>query len=94
MIETSASAWKVTEPGIYQVRRPLGRMGAPYGQYLLDDVVRGRVHAKLYVFLNAWRLSPPSGRRCAATRAGRAASGATRPAGMTETGPRRKPCRN
>jgi hypothetical protein len=32
-------------------------MGAPYGQYLLDDVVRGRVQAKLYVFLNAWQLS-------------------------------------
>ena len=57
MIETSAGAWKVTEPGIYQVRRPLGRMGAPYGQYLLDDVVRGRVQAKLNVFLNAWHLS-------------------------------------
>ncbi len=57
MTETSCSAWKVTEPGIYQVRRPLARMGAPYGQYLLDDVVRGRVHAKLYVFLNAWQLS-------------------------------------
>jgi hypothetical protein len=57
MLETSASAWKVTEPGIYQMRRPLARMGAPYGQYLLDDVVSGRVHAKLYVFLNAWQLS-------------------------------------
>jgi hypothetical protein len=57
MLETSASAWTVTEQGIYQVRRPLGRMGAPYGQYLLDDVVRGRVHSKLYVFLNAWQLS-------------------------------------
>jgi hypothetical protein len=57
MIETSAGAWPVTEQGIYQVRRPLGRMGAPYGQYLLDDVVRGRVHAKLNVFLNAWQLS-------------------------------------
>jgi hypothetical protein len=57
MLETSASAWTVTEPGIYQVRRPLGRMGTPYGQYLLDDVVRGRVRARLYVFLNAWQLS-------------------------------------
>lgn len=57
MLATSASAWTVTEPGIYQVRRPLGRLGAPYGQYLLDDVLRGRVAAKLYVFLNAWRLS-------------------------------------
>jgi len=57
MLETSASAWTVTEPGIYQVRRSLGRTGAPYGQYLLDDVVRGRVQAKLFVFLNAWQLS-------------------------------------
>lgn len=57
MLETSASAALVTDPGIYQARRPLGRMGAPYGQYLLDDVTRGRVHAKLYVFLNAWQLS-------------------------------------
>ena len=57
MLETSASAWTVTDPGIYQVRRPLARMGAPYGQYLLDDVIRGRVHSKLYVFLNAWQLS-------------------------------------
>ena len=46
MLETSASAWTVTEPGIYQVRRPLARMGAPYGQYLLDDVVRGRVRCE------------------------------------------------
>jgi len=57
MTETSCSAWQVTEPGIYQARRPLGRMGAPYGQYLLDDVARGRVPAKLYVFLNAWQLA-------------------------------------
>jgi len=57
MLETSASAWTLTEPGIYQVRRPLGRLGAPYGQYLLDDVLSGRVRSKLYVFLNAWQLS-------------------------------------
>jgi beta-galactosidase len=57
MLETAATGWMLTEPGIYQVRRPLGRMGAPYGQYLLDDAVRGRVRAKLYVFLNAWQLS-------------------------------------
>jgi hypothetical protein len=33
-------------------------MGTPYGQYLLDDVAAGRVHADLYVFLTAWSLSP------------------------------------
>lgn len=57
MLLTSATAWKVTEPGIYQARRALGRMGAPYGQYLLEDVVARRVPAKLCVFLNAWQLS-------------------------------------
>jgi beta-galactosidase len=57
MLLTSASAWTVTEPGIYQARRPLARMGAPYGQYLLDDVLRNRVHARLWVFLDAWRIS-------------------------------------
>jgi hypothetical protein len=57
MLETSGSAWAVTDPGIYQARRPLARLGAPYGQYLLDDVLRGRVRSKLYVFLNAWQLS-------------------------------------
>ncbi len=57
MLLTSASASTVTDPGIYQVRRPLARIGAPYGQYMLDDVVRGRVHSRLYIFLNAWQLS-------------------------------------
>jgi len=47
----------VTRPCVYEARRSLARMGAPYGQYLLDDVTGGRVDAKLYVFLNAWHLS-------------------------------------
>ncbi|MHB1461850.1 MAG: beta-galactosidase [Armatimonadota bacterium] len=46
----------VTLPLLYESRGVLGRMGAPYGQYLLDDVIKGRVHAKLYIFANAWRL--------------------------------------
>jgi hypothetical protein len=32
-------------------------MGAPYGQYLLEDVLTGKVPAKMLVFLAAWRLS-------------------------------------
>jgi len=48
----------VTRPGVYEVRKPLGRMGTPYGQYLQDDVIAGRVKAKLNVFLTAWSLSP------------------------------------
>ncbi len=43
---------------IYEARAALGRCGAPYGQYLLDDVLAGRVPAKLQVFLSAWALSP------------------------------------
>ena len=53
----------VTRPGVYEVRRPLGRMGAPYGQYLLSDVTAGRVDAKMFVFLNAWCLSPDQRRQ-------------------------------
>jgi hypothetical protein len=43
---------------IYHARAALGRSGAPYGQYLLDDVLVGSVSAKLQVFLSAWALSP------------------------------------
>ena len=43
---------------IYDARAALGRCGAPYGQYLLDDVLVGRVPAKLQVFLSAWALTP------------------------------------
>lgn len=57
MMDTSASAWNVTDPGIYKARRDLARTGAPFGQYLLDDVTAGKVKAKLYVLLNAWRLT-------------------------------------
>ncbi|MHB1035115.1 MAG: beta-galactosidase [Pirellulales bacterium] len=58
MLRVAAGGTSVTLPGVYEVRRPLGRMGAPYGQYLQDDVIAGRVRAKMYVFLNAWCLSP------------------------------------
>jgi hypothetical protein len=47
----------VTSRCVSEARAALGRIGAPYGQYLLDDVAAGKVHAKLYVFLNAWALS-------------------------------------
>lgn len=57
MLRVAAGGTLVTRPGIYEVREPLGRMGAPYGQYLLDDVLAGRVKAKLHVFLNAWSLT-------------------------------------
>ena len=58
MMRVAAGGDAVTRPGVYEVRRAAARMGTPYGQYLLDDVIAGRVSAKLYVFLNAWCLSP------------------------------------
>jgi hypothetical protein len=61
----------VTVPGVYEARAPLGRMGAPYGQYLQDDVLAGRVPAKMYVMLSAWCLSPEQRRQLRdATRGG------------------------
>ncbi|HUT88467.1 MAG TPA: beta-galactosidase [Thermoguttaceae bacterium] len=57
MIRVAAGGDVLTRPGVYEVRRPLGRMGAPYGQYLLDDVAAGRARAKMVVFLTAWCLT-------------------------------------
>ena len=48
----------VTSRSVSHARQALGRMGCPFGQYLLDDVTAGKVPAKLYVFLAAWHLSP------------------------------------
>lgn len=58
MLRVSANAHHLTWPGVYESRRALGRCGAPFGQYLLDDVLAGRVQAKLYVFLNPWDVTP------------------------------------
>lgn len=57
MVRVAAGGTTVTRPGVYMVRNPLGRMGAPYGQYLLDDVAAGKVPAKMYVMLTSWCLS-------------------------------------
>ena len=59
MLRLAAGSTVVTRPGIYEVRRSLAAWAPPYGQYLLDDVLAGRVHARLFVMLNAWRLSEP-----------------------------------
>lgn len=58
MLRVGQGGQTVTGPNIYQARQALGRLGAPYGQYLLDDVAAGRVQAKLYVMLTPWDLSP------------------------------------
>ncbi len=48
--------WKTPVRG-YDLARVLPVSVRPTGQYLLDDVIAGKVQAKLYVFLNAWSLS-------------------------------------
>jgi beta-galactosidase len=69
MIRVAASGDVLTRPGVYEVRRPLGRLGAPYGQYLQDDVAAGRVRARMVVFLTAWSLTADQRERLlAATR--------------------------
>ena len=50
------------------MRADFGRMGAPYGQYLLADVLAGKVPVKLQVFLSAWALSSDQRRDLAASR--------------------------
>ncbi len=57
MLRVAAGGDALTRPAVYEVRRPLGRLGAPYGQYLLGDVIAERVRAKMFVFLNAWCLT-------------------------------------
>ena len=58
MIRVAAGGHAATGPCVYEARRALGRMGTPYGQYLLDNVLAKRVHADIYAFLTAWSLSP------------------------------------
>ena len=44
---------------LYNSRSDLLRIGAPIGFYLLDDLIAGKVpRAKMYVFLNAFYISP------------------------------------
>ncbi len=56
MLMLSDGSDKVAGPLVAEVRRELSRVGAPYGQYLLEDVVNGKVKAKMYVFCAAFRL--------------------------------------
>lgn len=72
MLRVAGGGVVVTRPGIYEARRPLARMGAPYGQYLLDDVLDGEVDAEVLVFLNAWCLSPDQREKLLAVTRGKA----------------------
>jgi hypothetical protein len=58
MCHLAGGASAMARPLIYEARAALGRSGAPYGQYLLDDVIAGKVPAKLQIFLSAWALTP------------------------------------
>jgi len=47
----------LARPVLYDARAALARSGAPYGQYLLEDVAAGEVPAGLQFFLAAWALT-------------------------------------
>jgi hypothetical protein len=57
MCQVATGGQLVTRPLVYECRAPAARMGARFGQYLLDDILAGRVDANLYVMLNAWVLT-------------------------------------
>ncbi|MDR0869918.1 MAG: hypothetical protein LBN39_03915 [Planctomycetaceae bacterium] len=57
MLAVAAGGQTVSIPAVYKIRESLARMGTPYGQYLLDDFLNGKVKTKLNVFANAWLLS-------------------------------------
>ncbi|MEK6795561.1 MAG: beta-galactosidase [Spirochaetota bacterium] len=57
MMHLAAGADIVGRPGVYESRAAIGRIGVPYGQYLMDDVIAGRVPAKLYVLMTPWVLT-------------------------------------
>lgn len=56
-IAANNAAASTTRPLAYTGRSNFNLMGAPYGQYLIDDVIAGKVKAKMYVFLNAIDLT-------------------------------------
>ncbi|NMA47919.1 MAG: hypothetical protein GX945_15290 [Lentisphaerae bacterium] len=47
----------ITQPLLAQSRHAFARMGAPYGQYFLDDVLAGRVAGRLLVLQNPWVMN-------------------------------------
>jgi hypothetical protein len=47
--------------GLVHDRSVFGRIGAPYGQYLMDDVYQRNVSARMKVFLSAWRQEVKDG---------------------------------
>ncbi len=62
---------RATKPLIYDGRASLSRSGVPFGQYLLDDVIDKKVQAEMFVFLNAWALTPEQRKKLLASTAGK-----------------------
>jgi len=52
---------------VYESRTNLSRVGAPSGQWLLDDAVGGKAPARLHVVLNAFRLTAAQRKRLASS---------------------------
>lgn len=70
------SLGRVSQPFVSAPRAAYGRAGAPYGQYLLSDVLKKPLDAKLQIFQSAWYMTPE---KLAAIEAQRAAKpGVTR----------------
>jgi beta-galactosidase len=68
MMHLAGGSTAVASPLVYQSRSALGRCGAPYGQYMLGDILSGKVKAKLQIFLAAWALTAEQRRLLAASR--------------------------
>jgi len=88
MLHLSGNSRGLARPLVYESRAAFGRCGAPYGQYILDDVAAGRVAAPLQVFLAAWALTDSqrqqlrANRRAGTTRVWCHAPGYVRPTGF------------
>jgi len=68
MCHLTAGSALAASPLIYVGRTAFGRCGAPYGQYLLSDVLEGRVAPRVQFFLAAWMLTPEQRKSLAAQR--------------------------
>ncbi len=68
MCHLAAGGDLLSRPLIYNSRRSFGRCGAPYGQYLVTDLVDGKISAKLQVHLASWAMSSDVRKALALTR--------------------------
>jgi beta-galactosidase len=57
LVHVAEGGAAMSRPAVYDSRAAFGRVGAPYGQYLLEDVLASKVHARLMVFNSPWNLN-------------------------------------